>query len=626
MKSYRHDSAPDSGHGATPRHVTRLRKSRRIARFRSADAEVRRVLRTRPTAFPERSMRSVIIALLACLTAATLAAQDTDSRIERSGLPRDVAREATRLFNETAALRSTGRVEIDEDREIDGDVAVLNGPLLIGGHVKGRVLAINSDVVLKPSARIDGDLLVVGGEVEGRHTAYIGGEIRIYRQQLQYVREGENIYPERSAIVVSDESGWWRRWERSHRRSGSKLQIASAGAYNRVEGLPINLGPQIYYNADWGSARLAAYAVLRTESSFSSTEDDVGHNVSTELRFGRRGGLLVGGRLFNVIDPTESWQLSELEAGLAAFVFRRDYRDYYSRHGGQVRAGVFARRGADLSVAYGDERWDSLTAQNPWTLTRQSAGWRPNPAFDQGHLHLFNTTLRVDTRTDYDNPWSGWYVLADLENAMGTMLAYAPRSLPLTTPAAGPIEYARGFLDLRRYNRVSPDAQLNFRIVAGGWLNGDALPLQRRFAVDGPGALPGYDFRSPETATALTCSGGAFVDGLPGQCDRMALASVEYRGDLHFDLFTDWEDDHYMRSHSNGVWVFFADAGRGWLVGTPTAADPVIYDRGVLPPLATFKTDLGIGLDFDVVGVYVAKAMSAPRAPANLFVRIRHRF
>jgi outer membrane protein assembly factor BamA len=244
--------------------------------------------------------------------------------------------------------------------------------------------------------------------------------------------------------------------------------------------------------------------------------------------------------------------------------------------------------------------------------------------FDEGRLHLVNGTLRIDTRNDADDPWSGWYVLADLENGRGTILTYAPRSQPVAAPVAGAIQYGRGFLDLRRYNRVSPDAQLNVRIVAGGWLNGDALPMQRRFAVDGPGALPGYDFRSPEASLALAC--GAWVPGLAGQCDRMALASVEYRGDLHFDLFTDWDDDHYMRSHANGVWVFFADAGRGWLVGTPSTGDTMMYDRGELPPLSTYKTDLGLGLDFDVFGVYVAKAMSAPKTPANLFVRIRHRF
>lgn len=568
-------------------------------------------------------MRRFMVALLAALSlSAPAAAQRRDTTIDRTGLPRDIAREASQLFNETAALRATDRLEIEQGKVVDGDVAVLNGPVLIGGTVHGRVLAINSDVVLRPSARIDGDLLVIGGEVEGRHTAYVGGEIRIYRQRLAYTRAGDTIEPE---STDDEETGWWRRWERSRRHTGSHLQIASAGAYNRVEGLAVNLGPRVYYNAWWGSSRLDAYSVLRTGTSFSGSNDDIGHNVSTEVRLGRRGGLMLGGRLFDVVEPTESWQLSNLEAGLAAFVMRRDYRDYYRRHGGRVSAGLFVRNGADIGVSYGQERWISRPTENPWTVLRQSAEWRPNPEFDQGLLHMFNSTLRVDTRNDNENPWAGWYALADVEHGFGTMTQYAPRALPIGQPSGPKIQYARGFLDLRRYNRLSPDAQLNFRVVAGGWLNGDPLPLQRRFSVDGPGALPGYDFRSPAPLNSLTCTTGAFVPGRPAQCDRMALVQAEYRGDLNLDLFTDWGDEDYMRGRSTGVWVFFADAGRGWLVG-PTSDDSLTFARDQLPRLGSFRTDLGVGLDFDLIGAYVAKAMSAPKEPANFFVRIRHRF
>jgi hypothetical protein len=568
-------------------------------------------------------MRSLSFALAAALIAASnTSAQRREESSSRSGLPRDVAREATRLFNETTALRSTERLVIEDSRTIDGDVAVLNGPLLISGRVRGRVLAINSDVILRPSARIDGDLLVVGGEVEGRHSAYVGGEIRIYRQSLQYTRDGDRISEERS-VAYTEETDWWRRWERA-RRSGSSLQVASAGAYNRVEGLPINLGPRIFWNDSWGSGRLDAYAVLRTETSFSGTRDDIGHNVNLELRLGRPGGLLLGGRAFHTVDPTENWKLTDLEASLSAFLARRDYRDYYERHGGQVRAGLFVRRGADVSVAYGNELWTSRPESTPWTLTRQSATWRPNPVFDEANVHLINGTLRIDTRNENRSPWSGWYMLADYENGYGDVTAYAPRSAPIAAPTPGKIQYARAFADVRRYNRVSPSSQLNMRLVAGGWLNGDPLPLQRRFSVDGSGSLPGYNFRAMTPFNELTCTTGSYAAGAPGQCDRMALAQVEYRGDLHFDLFTDWDDDHYMRGQSSGVWVFFADAGRGWLVGTP--GDSLTYDRNTLPPLSTFRTDLGIGLDFTVFGVYAAKAMSKPTEPVNFFVRVRHRF
>lgn len=567
-------------------------------------------------------MRSTVLALAVVLSGSA-SAQVRDVQHDRSGLPRDVAREATRLYNETSGLRSTGRVDIDENRIINGDIAVLEGPLFISGRVRGRVLAINSDVVLRSTARIDGDLLVVGGEVEGRHAAYVGGEIRIYRQELRYEQEGDRIVPARGS--TASETGWWNRWERSHRRNTSKLYIATAGAYNRVEGLPINLGPQISLVAPWGSVRLDAYAIVRTETSFGGDQDDIGHNVNAEVRLGRRGGVLVGGRLYNNVEPTETWQLSQGEAGLAAFLLRRDYRDYYERRGGRVRAGLFVRRGADVTVSYGEERWGSRVTEVPWTLFMQGATWRPNPAFDEGRLHLLNSTLRVDTRNDDENPLAGWYVLADLEHGFGDIETFAPRSAPVATPATpADLQYSRAFLDLRRYNRVSPGAQLNFRVVGGGWVNGDALPLQRRFALDGPGGIPGYDFRTPSGLNMLTCTTGGYVPGIPGQCDRMALAQVEYRGDLHFDLFNDWHDDEDMRSGSDGVWVFFADAGRGWLVG-PADGD-LTFSRDELPALSTFRTDVGVGLDFDLFGVYVAKSMSDPSENPNFFIRIRHRF
>ena len=130
---------------------------------------------SQPDLIPGVCMRSLTLALCATLVAHVVGAQRSDSTYDRAGLPRDIAQEATRLFNETAALRATDRVEIEENRVIDGDVAVLNGPVIIAGRVRGRVLAINSDVILRHTARIDGDLLVVGGEVEGRHAAFIGG-------------------------------------------------------------------------------------------------------------------------------------------------------------------------------------------------------------------------------------------------------------------------------------------------------------------------------------------------------------------------------------------------------------------------------------------------------------------
>jgi hypothetical protein len=120
-------------------------------------------------------------------------------------------------------------------------------------------------------------------------------------------------------------------------------------------------------------------------------------------------------------------------------------------------------------------------------------------------------------------------------------------------------------------------------------------------------------------------------------CDRIALLQAEYRGDLHFDFHPDWEsrDDATVRTndasprarahhfHRDGTWVVFADAGRGWLIGT--GSDTLTYAKDQIPPFSTFRTDLGAGVDFGGVGLYFAKAMAA-NEPVRWFVRLRHRF
>jgi hypothetical protein len=48
--------------------------------------------------------------------------------------------------------------------------------------------------------------------------------------------------------------------------------------------------------------------------------------------------------------------------------------------------------------------------------------------------------------------------------------------------------------------------------------------------------------------------------------------------------------------------------------------------RRELPPLSSYRTDIGAGLDFDQFGIYLAKALSVPTEPVKVFLRVRHRF
>lgn len=569
-----------------------------------------------------RAARALAVALGMATLPALARAQGGDTALARVRLPTDVAREVAALFNATTTLRATDQTEIPAGREVQGDVAVLNGPVIIAGHVSGRVLAINADVLLRQGARIDGDLLVVGGEVEGADLAAIGGEVRVYHPPLRYTMQGDRLVPQLDAPETGDQ--WWRRFERLGRDNANRLEIATAGVYNRVEGLPVRIGPVLYRDQGWGHVRFSASAILRTESSFSSSTPDVGHVVLGEVRIGQRFGATLGGRLYDEVDGVESWQLSNAEVGLASFLFHRDYRDYYGRHGGQLYAALRATDNADLTLSYGDERWSSREARDPLALFNSGTAWRANPVMDAGRFHVANLTLRVDTRNDTFNPWAGWYLLADYERGTGTIDLAAPVSFGVRPFQSGPTQYQRAFFDMRRYNRISPSSALNLRAVLGGWVSGDPLPLERRLSIDGPGTVPGFDFRSSGTDDVGTCATSSAPAGRPAQCERIALAQLEYRSDLRISLSDVRQGARRTRFRADGAWIFFADAGRGWLVNAP--GSPLNFGRRDFPPMSSYRTDLGAGLDFDLLGIYAAKAISVPQEPVNVFLRVRHRF
>ena len=578
----------------------------------------------RAAALPSVSllMRFILLALGVAALPAFATAQVPDTVRSRTQLPADVAREVASLFNATTTLRATEQTEIPAGRDVQGDVAVLNGPVIIAGHVGGRVLAINADVLLRKGARIDGDLLVVGGEVEGSEGATIGGELRVYHPPLRYTMQGERLVPQLDTAAVEDQ--WWRRFERLGRDNANRLEIANAGVYNRVEGLPVRIGPVLYRDQGWGYLRFSASAIVRTASSFSSSTADVGHVVQGEMRIGRRFGATMGGRLYDQVDGVESWQLSNAEVGLASFIFHRDYRDYYGRHGGQLFAALRATDNADLTLSYGDERWTSRDARDAPALFDNGLPWRDNPLVDAGRFHVANLTLRVDTRNDTFNPWAGWYLLADYERGTGAIDLPGPTSAGVRGLTTGPTRYQRAFFDLRRYNRINPGSALNLRVVLGGWVSGDPLPLERRLSIDGPGTVPGFDFRSGGANDVGTCTTSDVLPGRPAQCERIGLAQLEYRSDLRISYSDERDGVRRTRFRADGAWVFFTNAGRGWLVNAP--GTPLNYGRRDFPPLSTYRTDFGAGLDFDLLGIYAAKALSAPDEPVNVFLRVRHRF
>jgi hypothetical protein len=573
-------------------------------------------------------MRPILLAaaLLLLPPSGSADAQERDTTVARaatSTLPRAVAREAAETFNADATVRAIGPYALDSGRVVTGDLAVLDGPVTLAGHVSGRVVAINADVTLRPGAQVDGDLLVVGGTVTGA-TAVVRGGVRTFEAPLAYREVEDRLVPLDSAGETGPLEEWLGRLRARRERSGVRFSLETGKTYNRVEGLPIRAGPSYIGRFDWGELRAEALGVLRTAKDVRWDPENLGHLAHAEARLGVGRGMVIGARSYDEVRPVETWQVDADEVGLAAFFLRRDYRDYFAAHGGELYAGLFTGRDAELTVRYAAERWGTRASRDPFSVWRNGRPWRPNPEADVGRFHVAGLTLRVDTRNVPEKPRSGLSITADYEHGRGTVERFATLSPGLRETDDPRLAYGRGLLDVRTYSRVAPDAQVNLRLVLGGWLHGDALPAQRRLSVGGIGSLPGFDFREAvDGADVGQCSTGAVPPGAPAQCDRALLLQGEYRGDLRVRFLGNL--DPAGRWTRTAQWVAFVDAGRGWLV-QGDADDPRVLGRGRLPGLSSLRTDVGAGLDIGLFGVYVAKAVSEPGLPVNLFVRVRDRF
>ena len=291
---------------------------------------------------------SVLFTVLCGLGPAPLGAQDTAIVIipESAGvsvqpreLPRIVAEEAIRLYNAPTTTRLVGRTRLPPGNEWRGDVAVRNGSITVGGRIAGTVLVINGDAAIDSTAEITGELIVIGGTVTVARASAVRGEVRQYREPLAYRTQGDEIALAPNLRRRFPNLGAQKSWGSAESRSA--LTIATSGTFNRVEGLPIVFGPTFDWKVAEGlRVRFEALGIFRTAGNLSEQGDDLGYLVRSELRAGDRRALGLELRAYSMVAPVEDWGLHNAEVGWSAFLFQRDYRDYYTSKGVAGRAFV----------------------------------------------------------------------------------------------------------------------------------------------------------------------------------------------------------------------------------------------------------------------------------------------
>ncbi|GMV06051.1 MAG: hypothetical protein AMXMBFR53_23270 [Gemmatimonadota bacterium] len=565
------------------------------------------------------------------LVAAPLAAQERP--IEELDLPRDVAEEVIAFFNDPGTVRLQGRAEVPAGRLIQGDVAVLGGPVHVAGEIRGDLVVVNGDLVVAPGGRITGDVTVVGGDVVADPDA-VGGQLAVYSEVLPFRRRGESItYDERP----------WAGWGERRRQGNSYFSVRTEGNYNRVEGLPVMFGP-VFRSEGENYLRVDALGVWRSEAGIRLAPREWGYLVRGEQHFGTGGRFSLGLQAHSLVDDIEDGGLRNVEASMATFFLHRDYRDYFERQGfsGYVRFED-PQAGVRLTAEYRDEEMASVPERSPWTIRSNDQPWRPQPLVAEGTLRTVGASIRVDDRNDRDDPSDGWYMEASATRGVGGSLLIPVHydrigldpGASVTLPAR-PVDtdFTAGSLDLRRYARLGPSADLRLRGFLGGSVDGTPLPPQFQRALGGEGTLPGFPLMSVDCgARAREYSVFREVDDVVESqptyvaygCDRVALFQAEYRGNLSltwdFGGNENWDEGWgwYPTASISPSWSVFFDAGRGW-----TASEP--GEPGWLGPDSETLMDVGVGFFLGDLGLYWAWPLTGDDRDVNFFIRFDHRF
>jgi hypothetical protein len=542
---------------------------------------------------------------------------------QRAGLGSEVLQRTIAFFNGTGTTRLEGTVTLPAGSRLAGAVAVWRGPLRVGGVIDGPVLVVNGDLELLSGGSITGDVLIVGGRILGDTAAALHGGIEAYPDAAPVIRQADGtLVPRERRRTLLDFGGAQRSFQTG--KINTTLFLSSGGTYDRVEGLPITLGPRFTYRANpHQKTTLELLGIVRTAGDPTKLGEQIGYDAHFDFGNGppNHHGWGFGARASQLVQAIEPQPLSRSEVGWSTLLLHRDYRDYFLDEAVGLYGFYWAGSSFRVDAGWRSARQRSLPANDPWTLLRTADPWRPNPLIDDGRFQTTHIGFDYDTRNEILLPNAGIWVHFEWEHSASADVA--PVDLPATVrgsiPTDGSYGYQQVAFDARSYNRITPAMRLNLRFTGGGWMGGDPLPLQERLSLGGPGTLPGYSFR------AATCNEGAPADpAMPALCDRSLAFQAEIRSRLDLGLLYRYRDQGQVEQ-AFGLdqvdLVVHADMGKAWLAGDGPGRVP--SDR--IPSLDEWLYDVGVGLDAGGIGAYLSKALTDGQ-PIRFFVRLQRRF
>lgn len=354
---------------------------------------------------------------------------------------------------------------------VAGDVFVFRATARLAGTVTGQVIAVESELFVRPGAEIRGGALVVNGGYYGSQMARVGPVLHLPLADYR-VRVEDGSYRIRAPRAESGPElpGIWG---------------IVAPAYDRVNGVTIP------WRVEYRPGRSLWVPWARATVRYRTARERVDGDLRLEWRGHGLSLVLDGGR---TTATSEVWISGDLENSLASFGFAGDHRNYYetdfARGILEARHGPGAAWRHRLTLEW--EESSSLGSAEPFSIFELEGGFQGNPPVDDGRI--------VAVRLGSAFRWA----------LGGALLAGSAFFEVADRDAAGDFSYSRAGGELWWESATIATQSLRIRARGGARLGG-TVPSQRWISLGGYGTLPTLEGLSLTGHTHLFIESSYFV-------------------------------------------------------------------------------------------------------------------
>ena len=454
--------------------------------------------------------RSSIVALVATLLLAGSARGQAPTVEVDPDLPLATRRVVDTALDAEGASVWTGDTLLDPGSIHDGSVVQLGGTLIVDGRITGDLTTIDSEVFIRPGARVDGDMTVLGGILSGSTMAEIEGRETWLR--------GESV-----EVVRLAPDAW--RIEHVERSVGFPFETKGVAGitvddYNGVDGLVFGLVAGLKKLPGQPRTELTFGPVFRTE------RDDVGWRAAGLRELPRAGGIVVGGSTYRVTESPQRWHRSDFSNSVSSLFLADDDRTYYETTGFDAWVERSFRVPITVRARWRLDEFESLESQRPFAFVGDDADWPENPPIQAGQGRALGGALTWDQRDVPEFPTRGaWAEVRYDRWGFG-----------------GEFEFDWAQADARAWLPlpVGEGSFASVRAMGGGGLGtGDTLAPQFWYRLGGGNTVVGYDSHTAFlTGDRMAFSTATLHLGIPagtGFVERVYLVGVGSIGDAWFD-------------------------------------------------------------------------------------------